>query len=290
MDSKDFQLLVALDNNARQSYQSLGRRVSLSAPAVRDRLERLKMKGVLQGFNLAINPGLFDRVEVVLFFRGDLQRKEALAALAAPDVSWVTLKLDGQMIVGLWTRDQDASIDYLAKILGTKPSGRVFPPHGKAAQVSITDLSIMEALVDEPKLPIGELVKSTGLSPKTVRRHLNRLLETKTISIVPLLGSLADSGELIYPLAITGTVSMSEVRRIMGEAALLRHLQEPPMKYVLCRADSLAGVTAKIRALEKVQGVGSVELSLNREVMVSTSLRHSLVREKIVKLEKERMA
>ena len=52
MDSKDFQLLVALDHDARQSYLSLGRRVSLSAPAVRARLERLKMKRILQGFNL----------------------------------------------------------------------------------------------------------------------------------------------------------------------------------------------------------------------------------------------
>ena len=283
LDLKDFQLLAALDNNARQSYQSLGRQVLLSAPAVRDRINRLKMKEVLKGFNLRINPALFDRVELVLFFRGDFTRKTTQDALAAPDVSWVTLKMDGQMIVGLWTKDEDKSIDHLTNILGTKPFGQVFTPYRTCTSVSVIDLLIMDALVDDPKLPIGELVKATKLSPKTVRKHLNLLLETKTISIVPLLGAMEDSGELIYPLVVSGMISMSELQRIIGEIALLRYIQKPPMKYVLCRANSLADMTAKIRVLENVQGVKSVTLSLNREVLVSTDLRHSLIRQEIKK-------
>jgi DNA-binding transcriptional ArsR family regulator len=191
------------------------------------------------------------------------------------------------MIVGLWTKDEGKNTNYLTSILGTKPSKQILAPYRKSAPVSITDLSIMDALVDEPKLSIGELVKSTGLSPKTVRKHLDLLLETKTISIVPLLGTLADSGELIYPLVVTGRASMNEVRRIMGEIALLRHIQEPPMKYMLCRGNSLADMITKISTLEKVPGVESVTISLNREVLVSTDFRHSLIRDKIRKLERE---
>ncbi|MGI0019398.1 MAG: winged helix-turn-helix transcriptional regulator [Nitrososphaera sp.] len=239
---------------------------------------------------LTINPSVFDRVGLLLFFHGKFQRKTAQAAVAAPDVSWVSLKLDGQMIVGLWAKDEDKSADYLTNILGTKPSGRAFQPHRKSAPVSIIDLSVMDALVDEPKLSIGELVKSTGLSPKTVRKHLNLLLETKTISIEPLLGALTDSGELIYPLVIAGRVSMDEVRRIMGETALTHHTLEPPMKHVLCKASSLADVITKTRQLENVQGVKSVTMSLNLEVWVSVDLRHSLIREEIRKLEKDRVA
>jgi len=49
MDSKDFRLLGALYQNGRQSYQSLGRQVSLSAPAVRERMKRLESVGKLHG-------------------------------------------------------------------------------------------------------------------------------------------------------------------------------------------------------------------------------------------------
>ena len=290
MDSKDFQLLVALYGNARQSYQSLGRRVSLSAHSVRDRLNRLKSKGILQGFMLSIDSSVFDRDDLLLYFHDDFLRKTILKAFAAPDVSWVVWKMDGQMIVRLWTKNEREASDNLVKILGVRPSMQAHPPRKKrGTPVSIMDLSIMDALVDDPKVSFDEIIKSTMLSPKTVRKHLNRLLETKTISVDPILGALTDSGELIYPLVVTGSVSMDDVRKIMGETAQIRHTLEPPMKYVLCKASSLADLITKTRALENVQGVESVTISLNREMLVSTDLRHSLIREEIRKLKKNQM-
>ena len=289
MDSKDFQLFVALYGNARQSYQSLGRRVSLSAHSVRDRLNRLKNKGILQGFMLSIDSSVFDRDDLLLSFDGECSRKTVLKAFAAPDVSWLVWKMDGQMILRIWTKNEREASDNPAKILGIRPSRRAFKPRKRRASLTITDLSIMDALVDDPKVPFGEILKTTRLSPKTVRKRLNRLLEAKTISVDPILGALTDSGELIYPLLIAGKVSMDDVRKIMGETAQIRHTLEPPMKYVLCKASSLADLITKTRALENVQGVESVEISLNREMLVSTDLRHSLLREEIRKLKKNQM-
>jgi DNA-binding Lrp family transcriptional regulator len=288
VDSKDFQLLVGLYGNARQSYQSLSRRVSLSAPAVRDRLNRLRSKGVLQGFMLMIDASVFDRDDVLLFFDGEYSRKTALATFAAPDISWVAWKVDGRIHLRLWTKKEREATSNLTKILGVRPSRRAFKPRKRRAPLSLTDLSIMDALVDNPKVPFGELLKTTGLSPKTARKHLNLLLETKTISIDPLLGALTDSGELIYPLVVDGSVSMDDVRKIMGESAQTHHTIEPPMKHVLCRASSLADVISKIRVLEKVQGVNYVTITLNREVLVSTDLRHFLIMEEIKKMKKNR--
>ncbi len=289
MDSKDFKLLVGLYGNARQSYQSLGRRVSLSAPAVRDRLNRLKSKGVLQGFMLVIDSSVFDRDDLLLFFHGNFSRKSALAAFAAPDISWVAWKVDGRITLRLWTKNGREATDNLTKILGVKPSMRAFTPRKRGrAPLSKSDLLIIDALVDEPKVPFGELLKSTGLSPKTLRKRLNLLLDTKTISIDPLLGALTDSGDLIYPLVVAGRVSLDEIRRIMGESAQTHHTLQPPMKHVLCRANSLAEVITKTRVLENVQGIKYVTISLNREVLVSTDLRHSLIRDEIRKLENVR--
>jgi DNA-binding Lrp family transcriptional regulator len=289
VDSKDFRLLVGLYGNARQSYQSLGRRVSLSAPAVRDRLNRLRSKGILQGFMLVIDSSVFDRDDLLLFFHGNFSRKSALAAFAAPDISWVAWKVDGRITLRLWTKNAREATDNLTNILGIRPSMRAFTPRKRGrTPLSKTDLLIMDALVDEPQVPFGELLKSTRLSPKTLRKRLNMLLNTRTISIDPLLGALTDSGELIYPLVVAGRISMDEIRRIMGESAQTHHTLQPPMKHVLCRANSLAEVITKTRVLENVQGVKYVTISLNREVLVSTDLRHSLIREEIKELENVR--
>jgi DNA-binding Lrp family transcriptional regulator len=289
VDSKDFQLFVGLYRDARQSYQSLGRGVSLSAPAVRDRLNQLRSKGILQGFMLVIDSSVFDRDDLLLFFHGNFPRKSVLAAFNAPDISWVAWKIDGRITLRLWTKNERGVIDNLSKILGVKPSMQALTLRKKRrTQLSIIDLSIMDALVDDPKIPFGELVKTTGLSPKTVRKHLSLLLEMKAISIDPVLGSLTDSGELIYPLVVAGKVSIDEVQKIMGESAQTHHTLEPPMKHVLCRASSLAEVVTKTRALENVQGVKYVTISLNRQVLVSTGFRHSLIRDEIRNLESVR--
>jgi DNA-binding Lrp family transcriptional regulator len=285
VDSKDFQLLVGLYGNARQSYQSLGRRVSLSSPAVRDRLNRLRNKGVLLGFMLVIDSSIFDRDDLLLFFHGNFSRKSVLAAFAVPGISWVDWKVDGRMTLRLWTKNEREAIDNLIKILGFRASMRTLTPRNKGrAPLSKTDLLIMDALVDDPKVPFGELLDSTGLSPKTLRKHLDLLLERKTIAIDPLLGALTDSGALIYSLVIAGRVSMDEVRGIMGESAQSHHTLKPSMRHVLCRASSLAEVITKTRSLENVQGIKYVTISLNREV--SRDLRHSLIRDEIRKLEK----
>jgi DNA-binding Lrp family transcriptional regulator len=289
LDSKDFQLIVVLYDSARQSYQSLGKRVSLSAPAVRDRLNRLKRKGILQGFMLLIDSSVFDRDDLLLIFHGDFSRTTVLSALAVPDVSWVAWKLDGGMTLRLWTKNEHEATDNLAKITGVRPFGRALTPRKRCPPVSIIEFLIMDALVNDPRVSFGKIIKSTGLSPKTVRKHLDQLLDTKTISIMPLLGALTDSGDLIYPLVVTGRTSISDIQRIMGETAVVHHTQEPPMKYMLCKERSLTDVITKTRALEKVQGVESVTISLNQEMLVSTELRHSLIREEIRKMKKDRM-
>ena len=51
----------------------------------------------------------------------------------------------------------------------------------------------MDALVDDPKVPFEELLGSTGLSPKTLHKNLDLLLERKIISIDPLMCGLGES-------------------------------------------------------------------------------------------------
>ena len=239
---------------------------------------------------LVIDSSVFDRDDLLLFFHDNFSRKSVLSAFAVTDVSWVAWKVDGRITLRLWTKNQREATDNIGKILGVRPSIRALTPRKqRRALLSITDLLIMDALVDNPNIPVGELLESTRLSPKTVRKHLNRLLETKTISVDPILGALTDSGALIYPMVVAGKISMDKVRRIMGESAQTHHTLKPPMKHVLCRASSLAEVITKTHALENVQGIKYVTISLNREVLISTDFRHSLIREELMKLERNRM-
>ena len=55
-DSTDARLLAELQGDARLTNAELGRRVSLSPPAVADRLRRLERDGVITGYRAAVDP------------------------------------------------------------------------------------------------------------------------------------------------------------------------------------------------------------------------------------------
>jgi len=59
VDDIDRQIVALLRQNARRSFQSIGMRVSLSAPAVKRRVDRLEADGVVRGYTAQIDPGRY---------------------------------------------------------------------------------------------------------------------------------------------------------------------------------------------------------------------------------------
>lgn len=56
LDDLDWRLLELLQGDARMSFSELGRRVSLSAPAVTDRIHKLEAGGVITGYHAIVDP------------------------------------------------------------------------------------------------------------------------------------------------------------------------------------------------------------------------------------------
>jgi Lrp/AsnC family leucine-responsive transcriptional regulator len=56
LDGTDWQILRELQQDARLSFNELGRRVNLSAPAAAERIRKLEDKGVITGYSAQINP------------------------------------------------------------------------------------------------------------------------------------------------------------------------------------------------------------------------------------------
>lgn len=71
MDDPDRQILALLVEDGRRTYDDIGRHVSLSAPAVKRRVDRLRERGALRGFTAVVDhAALGDRTEALieLFF------------------------------------------------------------------------------------------------------------------------------------------------------------------------------------------------------------------------------
>lgn len=59
MDETDRTIVALLRQDARRSYQDIGRHVHLSAPAVKRRVDRLEQDGVILGYTATVSPSMF---------------------------------------------------------------------------------------------------------------------------------------------------------------------------------------------------------------------------------------
>ena len=112
MDDQDRQILALLVEDGRRTYDDIARRVSLSAPAVKRRVDRLRRQGAVQGFTAIIDRGaLGDHTEalVELFYApGTLLDQVADTLRGHPEVveAWsVTGEADA--IARVRTRDNE---------------------------------------------------------------------------------------------------------------------------------------------------------------------------------------
>jgi DNA-binding Lrp family transcriptional regulator len=84
MDDVDRQIVALLVEDARRSYGDVGRRVALSAPAVKRRVDRLRASGAIEGFTAVLDHGAMGATTealVELFFAPGILLDEVAARL-----------------------------------------------------------------------------------------------------------------------------------------------------------------------------------------------------------------
>lgn len=55
MDSLNWSIITALQENARASFADIGRKVGLSAPAVAERIQKMEDAAVIKGYHVALD-------------------------------------------------------------------------------------------------------------------------------------------------------------------------------------------------------------------------------------------
>ena len=110
MDDPDRQILALLVQDGRRTYDDIAGHVSLSAPAVKRRVDRLRRQGALRGFTAVVDrAALGDRTEalVELFFAPGTQLEHVAATLRGhPEIveAW-SVTGDADAIARARTRD-----------------------------------------------------------------------------------------------------------------------------------------------------------------------------------------
>jgi Lrp/AsnC family leucine-responsive transcriptional regulator len=110
VDDVDRKILACLIEDGRATYDEIGRQASLSAPAVKRRIDRLRERGVLRGFTALVDPaalGAATEALIELFYAPGIgldQVRESLRPLPEVVEAW-TITGDADCVARVRARD-----------------------------------------------------------------------------------------------------------------------------------------------------------------------------------------
>ena len=229
MDNIDKQMIYELGKNCRIPETRLAKMVGKSKEAVRYRIRKLLDAGIITGFHAHINLSELGFEAHKLYFR--TREKPALMhsfishMRARPDVFWFGSG-DGAWNIGLTFFAKDNAAFYDAKneifsrfkdivlgvIVGTVVQADSFgnkflaakPTPAYSSQIlgqrennhlDKLNLSIINCLVSDGRMPYVHIASKTGISPESVR---NRIKELERLGIISKYSLSLDNKKLGY--------------------------------------------------------------------------------------------
>ena len=106
------QIVALLRENARRSFQDIGGKVALSAPAVKRRVDRLEESGVLQGYTAVVDPGAMGwttHAFVALYCEGRMSAGEVRRAVEGNPEVVAAYTVAGEASAVLHVRAEDTA-------------------------------------------------------------------------------------------------------------------------------------------------------------------------------------
>jgi DNA-binding Lrp family transcriptional regulator len=118
LDDVDQRIIAALVSDARSTYAEIGLAVSLSAPAVKRRVDRLRSLGVIKGFTAVVDPkavGWTTEAFVELFCTGRTTPAQITNATLVSDARSTYAEISGEADALVHLRAAD--IQHLEQVL-----------------------------------------------------------------------------------------------------------------------------------------------------------------------------
>jgi DNA-binding Lrp family transcriptional regulator len=207
--------------NARKTYTDVARKLGVDDETVRNRLRHMKESGFLVGWRLVPNPSLMGRESALLYleFADPESKQEAISRLARTGGVVIIASVYGSSL--LLTLFDDASRALSKRIAGMYRSvkaqtipGMRFPR--SAFRMTVTDWQIVRQMLGDAERRISGVAKEVAVSQRTVKRRLDRMMDSSAIFVMPMINQSRSDG-VAYQLMVEGeSMSSTEVEKLVA--------------------------------------------------------------------------
>lgn len=206
LDSIDIGILRALGKNCRASYQEMSRDLGMTANAVKKRVSKLVDDGTIHSFVVYLSFAMIDAAAYIAILTPKAANKEEEILndiVKNPHVFSTGLLSDGTCIVFAEYEGPYGKSDFeeFLKSFNDVVHFEIHKersPKGNKVEFKPLELRVLRYLVEEPRAPATTIAEKTGLTPKRVRKIIEKLLDGGGVNFVTRLNLNAGSGVIYY--------------------------------------------------------------------------------------------
>ncbi len=222
MDDTDRKIAAFISQDARIQLQELARRLQMTRQAVYKRVQALERAGVLKGTFAGLSVRYLDAIPVLIQGRSTARlMSEVLDLLGRSDLTRRVLVAGGNYlyVVGFlrnlselegyadFVRDAAEMPEPIVGIYNLDDELMPYTVDGggkrkrRYRKLSSLDLRIIASLKDDARRSIADVATAIGASPKTVRRHLEDMINDGSVDFdTPM--DLASGGDLLLVMQV----------------------------------------------------------------------------------------
>ncbi len=206
LHSTDLKILNLLAKNCRLSYRSIGHTVRLTTKSVKSRVDRMLAAKVIERFLARVNPSVIGYKRTYSFaLRKSKLNQEIIGRInLVGDIQYQFEVMGG--VIGFSIAIKEGTEDKIDLLLNSlKPAllGLIQSQNREVHQkLTKTDYTIMKQLIKNPRMEIRDIAAATSISPKTVRRRLDKMIRNHVIEFSIQPNPDAMKGHIVFFLDV----------------------------------------------------------------------------------------
>jgi DNA-binding Lrp family transcriptional regulator len=194
----------------RRPYESIAKKLNVSEDTIRNRVKALEEGGPIRGWKVGINPNLLGyRFYYVVFdvkppaFKDDVYSK---LKSTLPGLMWLADYFGDHAGIVVASKDEESLrkvCDHISSIAHSDNLTWAYDPYPKCNLKFLeNDWKIVASIQRNPRKPYSEIASELGLSTRTVRRRLERMLEERALFSFPDVDFRKLSGSIVVDLVV----------------------------------------------------------------------------------------
>jgi DNA-binding Lrp family transcriptional regulator len=206
LDSTDLKILNLLARNGRLSYRNIGLTIGLTTKSVKSRIDRMLAAKVIEKFLAKVNPSVIGYKKKWAFAlrKNELNREIVDRISLVGDIRYQFEVMGG--VIGFDIAVKEGTEDKIELLLHSLKPALLDVIQSHIREVSHnptqTDYTVMKQLIKNPRMEIGDIAAATEISPKTVRRRLDKMIRNHVLEFSIQPNPDAMKGYIVFYLDV----------------------------------------------------------------------------------------